>query len=517
MKKEKKERKEKKIKREKKNNKFFEIIKNKWLIKGTTTLLLVAIVIACYVLINFGVSKLKIEDIDCTEKKLYSLSDETKSKMANLDKDITIQLINMKDVNYVIEYANKYPAISKKINVEKITNDKNTTIAYWPLKEHQPYSCSDSLHHIPAKVTNPTWEINKHTKWVKEKTLELDDLTTIDYTTGSYIDKTEESITNAIVEVTIDKKPHVYVLTGKSYYNAEQALSLIISELQNESNDVDPIDILTKGEIPEDCSCLVITTLGQDLSELERDKILDYINNGGRILMLTSQNMLDIDTPNFNKILEQYGVTFGYGALLEQDGSKMLSNSPNLIIENANASFMSKLDMRLQMCLINAGKIELSDDAKLEELGVTYEIIAETSDKAFIRKDFTTSSSSRTEKDEAEGSVIIGTYITKKISDDKDSQLIMYSNELFASDLPVQYAQYTTNAVNLYNNKDIILNSISHLTERTDTIAARKKDDTQPYTVTDQQDVIIKTIIFVVPMLIILVGIVVGVYRKRKR
>ena len=64
MKKVKKERKEKKIKREKKNNKFFEIIKNKWLIKGTTTLLLVAIVIACYVLINFGVSKLKIEDIN---------------------------------------------------------------------------------------------------------------------------------------------------------------------------------------------------------------------------------------------------------------------------------------------------------------------------------------------------------------------------------------------------------------------------------------------------------------------
>ena len=390
MKKEKKERKEKKIKREKKNNKFFEIIKNKWLIKGTTTLLLVAIVIACYVLINFGVSKLKIEDIDCTEKKLYSLSDETKSKMANLDKDITIQLINMKDVNYVIEYANKYPAISKKINVEEIT-DLSSRV---DLQTKYNIKGTDSL--IVVKSGE------------KEKTLELDDLTTIDYTTGSYIDKTEESITNAIVEVTIDKKPHVYVLTGKSYYNAEQALSLIISELQNESNDVDPIDILTKGEIPEDCSCLVITTLGQDLSELERDKILDYINNGGRILMLTSQNMLDIDTPNFNKILEQYGVTFGYGALLEQDGSKMLSNSPNLIIENANASFMSKLDMRLQMCLINAGKIELSDDAKLEELGVTYEIIAETSDKAFIRKDFTTSSSSRTEKDEAEGSAIIG-------------------------------------------------------------------------------------------------------------
>ena len=46
-----------KIKKERKGNKFLDIIKNKWLIKGTTTLLLVAIVIACYVLINWGVSK----------------------------------------------------------------------------------------------------------------------------------------------------------------------------------------------------------------------------------------------------------------------------------------------------------------------------------------------------------------------------------------------------------------------------------------------------------------------------
>ena len=64
MKKEKKvkEKKEKKVKvkKEKSPKKFFEIIKNKWLIKGTTTLLLVAIIIACYTLINYGVSKLKI-------------------------------------------------------------------------------------------------------------------------------------------------------------------------------------------------------------------------------------------------------------------------------------------------------------------------------------------------------------------------------------------------------------------------------------------------------------------------
>ena len=499
MKKVEKEKKEKKVKKEKKAKKLFEIIKNKWLIKGTTTLLLVAIIIACYVLINFGVSKLNIEDIDCTEKKLYSLSDETKNKMAELEKDITIQLINMSSSSYVIEYANKYPAVSKKINVEEIS-DLSSRV---DLQTKYNISESDSL--IVVKSGE------------KEKTLTLNDLYTYDYSTGQQIDKTEEAITNAIVEVTLDEKPHIYILSGKAYYDTEQALSAIVSTLQDESNDVDYVDILTTGEIPSDCDCLIITTLGQDLSELERDKILDYINNGGKILMLTSQNMLDVDTPNFDQILEQYGVTLGYGAVFEQDTSKMLQDSPNMIIEDVSASFMSKLDMKIKMCLINAGKIEFAADDKLEELGVTYETVATTTDKAFVRTNFDTKSSSRTEQDSEEGSAIVGAYVNKKISDDRNSQLIIYSNELFASNVQVLISsQYYTYAVELYNNEDVILNSISHLTEREDTIVIRKTNESETYSVTDQEDVVIKTIIFVVPIMMIFTGIVVWIFRRRK-
>ena len=495
----KKEKKEKKVKKGKGIKKFFEIIKNKWLIKGTTTLLLIAIVIACYVLINFGVSKINIEDIDCTEKKLYSLSDETKSKMSELDKDVTIQLINMSSSSYIIEYANKYPAVSKKINVEEIS-DLSSRV---DLQTKYNISESDSL--IVVKSGE------------KEKTLTLNDLYTYDYSTGQQIDKTEEAITNAIVEVTLDEKPHIYILSGKAYYDTEQALSAIVSTLQDESNDVDYVDILTTGEIPSDCDCLIITTLGQDLSELERDKILDYINNGGKILMLTSQNMLDVDTPNFDQILEQYGVTLGYGAVFEQDTSKMLQDSPNMIIEDVSASFMSKLDMKIKMCLINAGKIEFAADDKLEELGVTYETVATTTDKAFVRTNFDTKSSSRTEQDSEEGSAIVGAYVNKKISDDKNSQLIIYSNELFASNVQVLISsQYYTYAVELYNNEDVILNSISHLTEREDTIVIRKTNESETYSVTDQEDVVIKTIIFVVPIMMIFTGIVVWIFRRRK-
>lgn len=495
----KKEKKLKKEKKEKKSNKFFGILKNKWLLKGTTTLLLVAIVIACYVLINWGVSKVNIEDIDCTTKKLYSLSDESKNKLKDLDKDVTIELINMGSYNYVSEYANKYAAINSKVTVETI-DDLSSRVDL-----QTKYSLESTGNLIVVKSGE------------KEKTISVSDLYTYDYSTGKQIDKTEEAITNAIVEVTVEQKPHVYILSGKTYYDTEKALSTIVSDLKDESNDVDYLDILKQGDIPTDCSCLVITTLSQDLTEAESDKILEYINNGGKILMLTSQNMLNFETPNFNKILEQYGISIEYGALIEQDSGKMLQNAPNTIIEDVSASFMNKLDMKIKMCAINAGKINFADSDKLKELGVTYETIASTSDTAFVRTNFNAKSLSKTDEDKDEGSAIIGAYAEKKISDDKTSKLIIYSNELFASDITVSInTQYYTYASELYNNKDVVLNSLSHLTERDDTIVIRKTNEAEKYTVSDQEDVIIKTIIFVVPLIIIFIGIVVWIFRRRK-
>lgn len=480
--------------------KFLEIIKNKWLIKGTTTVALVAIVIACYILLNWGVEKINLEDLDCTEKKLYSLSSETKNKIANLDKEVTIQLINMNDSNYVIEYSKKYAKISDKIKIDEVS-DLSSRV---DLMTKYDLESSDSL--IVVKSGD------------KEKTLTLYDLYTYDYSTYEQIDITEEAITNAIVEVTLEEKPHIYILSGKAYYATEQALSSIITKLKDESNEVDYVDILTTGEVPSDCDCLIITTLEKDLTELERDKIIEYIQRGGKIMMLTSQNIIDVGTPNFDAVLAQYGITLEFGAVFEQDSSKMLQNAPEMAIVEAKASFMSKLDMSVKMCMLDAGKIQFADSDKLEELGVEYETIATTGEKSFVRTNFDIKSYTRTEQDGEEGEAIVGALATKKISDDVNSELIIYSNEIFASDMQVAIgSQYYTYAVELYNNKDVILNSISHLTERTDTITIRKTGESEKYTVTDQQDAIIKTIIFVLPVIIIGIGIVVWQVRRRKK
>ena len=69
---------------------------------------------------------------------------------------------------------------------------------------------------------------------------------------------------------------------------------------------------------------------------------------------------------------------------------------------------------------------------------------------------------------------------------------------------------------NVRNNKDVVLNSVSHLIERNETITIRKAVDVDTYVVTEQEDVLIKTTIFSLPVLVIIIGIAIWIYRKRK-
>ena len=116
--------------------------------------------------------------------------------------------------------------------------------------------------------------------------------------------------------------------------------------------------------------------------------------------------------------------------------------------------------------------------------------------------------------------MIVGALATKTISEEDNiqSKLIIYSNEICASNLQVPVSnQYYMYAVDLYNNEDVILNSISYLTERTDTITIRKTSEEEIYTVTDQEDAIIKAIIFIMPVIIIVIGLVVWQIRRRRK
>lgn len=83
-------------------------------------------------------------------------------------------------------------------------------------------------------------------------------------------------MTNALLNVTIKDKPKIYFLTGHND-NLTSYLYSFKQSLENEANEVEDLDLLTTGKIPDDCSTLVITTLNEDIKTIEKDAIIKYI------------------------------------------------------------------------------------------------------------------------------------------------------------------------------------------------------------------------------------------------
>ena len=95
--------------------------------------------------------------------------------------------------------------------------------------------------------------------------------------------------------------------------------------------------------------------------------------------------------------------------------------------------------------------------------------------------------------------------------------MLIIANTIFASDYSVEGVSSNYPISYIANNKDFLLNSIANLTEKDDVLKVRKDMSTSTYAPTQKENTIVLTIIFAVPVLIILIGIFVGIYRKRKR
>ena len=109
--------KKEKIQKEKKPNKFIEIIKKKWLINGTKTFILIAVIIALFIGINIAMQKLELTPIDFSQDKLYTLTDESKEKVKNIDKDVNIYFVGYTDDDTTLDLAKQYKNLKTEIEL----------------------------------------------------------------------------------------------------------------------------------------------------------------------------------------------------------------------------------------------------------------------------------------------------------------------------------------------------------------------------------------------------------------
>lgn len=503
---------EKENKNEKSENRFINFIKNKWLIEITSTIILILIIIASFICINFFVHNLELAPIDLSQEKLFTLTDETKEKIKNIDKDVNIYFVgfnNENDSTYVeqnISIAKQYKNINNKIKVEVVSAESRPDLV-------QKYGIETGTQGIIIECGE------------KSKVLTLNDLYTTDITTYETINVAEERFTSSILSVVSDKVPNIYFLEGySSTYSLSYNMYYLGMYLKNEVNEIKTLNVLITGKIPDDCDTLIICTPTKDFDDIATNAIIEYINSGRNILWLNSAVAKQQDFPNVNKILAIYGVKpFEVGSILETNSDKMVTQTPYMILPDINYSTVTKdLYNSEGVIFIDATKLNFLGEEELANLNVTKNDLLTTSSKAFFRKDFSIQTLEKTQSDE-EGVFVVGAELEKTIKENDEeneeksvkSKLIIFGDNNFISDYPISNNQ--TPIFVLGKNKDLILNSMAYLVDRQEDITARKDIGTVVYTATEQEDLIIKIIIFTVPSLIIFAGIVVWFVRKLKR
>ncbi len=497
-------RKEKKEKKE--TSKFVQAVKRKWLIDGSRTLSLVLLILAAFLGINTGMKVWDLTPIDLSQEKLYTLTDESKERVKDIDKDVHLYFVGYTEDNADLALAKQYKDVNERIVAEAVDSESRPDLV-------EKYGIEDTgSSGIIIECGD------------RSKVLTATDLVTYDTTTYETISIAEERLTSAIISVTTDDIPKVYFLEGYSDFTLDYNLYYLNVYLQNEITEVDTLNILSTGNVPEDCDTLVITSPSQDFNNEAKTAIIDYINRGGNILWLNAATAVSTDLPNVNEVLALYGVNpFEVGVIRETDSSRMVANSPDLVIPNLGYSDITEDIYSDGVILANPTKININEEG-LEDLKVVETDLATTSEGAYFRTNFNNSSAAAAEGEET-GSFVVGAELEKTITEANEetgtsavtSTLIIFGENYFISDYPLtQESQYSAIQVSSYN-KDLVLNSLAYLSDREEDITARKSTGTVTYTATEQQDTIVRIIIFSVPAVVILAGLIVWQKRRRKK
>ena len=115
----------------------------------------------------------------------------------------------------------------------------------------------------------------------------------------------------------------------------------------------------------------------------------------------------------------------------------------------------------------------------------------------------------------------IASSLTKKITtpdgNEVESKLIIASSASFISDYVVNELNQTYPLSFLGSNIDFVMNSISNLAGKDNILTIRKEYNNSTYTPTKLQNIIVILVIILVPLFIIIAGILVGVWRKRRK
>jgi len=448
------------------------------------------VTILLFIVINIVLSLVNIPVIDLSESRMFTISDRTKEILQSVKEPINLYVYSNKGedgwgIDVILE---NYKRENDNINFEFVGSDGVSPIA-------QKYKESED-------------DIVTVVKGDKSKNIGHYDLYSY---TGEL--KLESEITTAILTVNSDEIKKIAFIEGHGEYSIDQYMMYLKDSLRYNAYDVESIN-LSKEELTSDVDLIVSVGAKYDLTDNEKQKLLDYMKNGGNMFVVKGAEGIGVKTPRLDSIISDYGINVKDEIIIDKGASSVYGN-PYLavlnILPHESTNDIIKNNLTIITDIISR-PIETIDYIKQSEMGIQIEPIIISSEKAYTiitnsLEDVVYEYAKKNEGVEFK-SYNIGV-IGRKNIDNKESKMIVLGN----SSIPVD-SMIEGSVGNLELMSGLINWEIG--SEKIDAKVPMKWISTEKFDFTPQQVYIMTILLFVIPVVIIIVGIIIVVLRRRK-
>ncbi len=441
---------------------------------GANFALYTLIVVALIVLVNWFVNH-HDKRWDMTPNKKYSLSDQTRKILKELNRDVAIYVFDReRSMGERRDVLDMYASASHRVKVKYVDPDRQPAVAKeFAVRTYGTIVVSAGDRHMEAQGD------------------------------------TEEGITNALVRVLKGQRSACFIEghgERKLDSTDRDGYDHFGKQLGNENYLTQSVPLMQKMAIPPDCTMVVIAGPQNDYLPPEIDVLQKYIQGGGRALIMLDAG---VELPNLAKLLTGWNVTARNDLVIDQNPvAQLFGTSPAmpLIVKYGSNPIVQPLSGRATLFPLSRS-FEIGKEPKA---GGTADSLCDTSGESFDVMNFNPKMEKvefRPGKD-LKGPLTVAAAGTvpgegeKKIS----GRFVALGTSLVAAN----------NFLNFQSNRDFIMNSINWLSEDEDLISIRAKPpDSQHLTMNSQQ---MRQVLFLgvfgIPFLIIVAGVMVWWQRR---
>lgn len=383
----------------------------------STGMIIVAVVLT--VIFNLGIGLLpnSIKSVDITSDQIYSLTDETKEFVKQLNEDIDLYVFvneNQQDTRFGMTLS-QYDELSDHINVTYVDPALNPKFA----EQYTSNNISVNSVIVVSEKRSRVIDASRIYTSTYDKTTGSSSVTGYDG---------EGLITSALAYVTLEDTNRVYLLQGHDEAGLSDKYK---NALFKQNISYKTLELMQEDEIPEDAACLYINAPTKDLSKNDVDKIIAYLQRGGNVvivLALTSNEM-----PNLDSLLDYMAVKTVPGVVIETNNSNYSTLQtwlfPTIGMSNYTGNFTSR---EYILSPLSKGLVVNKENEDAQK--IMYTAFLKTSDDAFSRTDVTNMETtySKGENDTA-GPFAIGLE-TVRMTDEADETMIVISSEFLFTD-----------------------------------------------------------------------------------